>query len=195
MKNKFFCINCGKKVSDSRVKRCRKCANTGKLNPGYKHGKCSGVKRCFKCNKTITFGSKNGCCKSCSKQGKLNGRYINGKTLKRKKCLDCGKKLGIWSNYYNNKRCLSCKMKNLYKNKKLNFKGKRNPMYGKISNGKNKINKHHINLNRKNNEESNILLISNSKHIKLHRLAYFYLLKMGKIKEYIDWFKLKYGLR
>jgi len=54
---------------------------------------------------------------------------------------------------------------------------------------KNTINKHHIDLNTKNNAEDNILKLTLSNHTKIHRYAYHYLVKINKIKEYIKWFQ------
>jgi hypothetical protein len=51
---------------------------------------------------------------------------------------------------------------------------------------------HHIDGNRNNNSEDNLMCIANKKiHDKLHQEAYLYLVKINKIKEYIDWFLSK----
>jgi|GEM_PF-4496346 len=49
--------------------------------------------------------------------------------------------------------------------------------------------RHHIDLNHKNNHGSNILMLTNSNHARLHRLSYNYLVETGQILEYIEWFK------
>ena len=88
-------------------------------------------------------------------------------------------------------------------------KGKNNNMYGKthtkrarkcISEGNsipkaNLICKHHIDLNKDNNKINNKLSLTNSKHIKLHSNAYKYLVRIGKVDNYIKWFDREYGLK
>lgn len=54
--------------------------------------------------------------------------------------------------------------------------------------------KHHIDLNDRNNNEVNLLKLTNSRHQKLHWYAYHYLVKVLGIKEvkkYIKWFNNK----
>ena len=54
---------------------------------------------------------------------------------------------------------------------------------------KNKKMMHHIDDNRNNNRKDNILYVKDrSIHNKLHQEAYFYIVKIGKIKKYIEWF-------
>ena len=53
---------------------------------------------------------------------------------------------------------------------------------------------HHIDLNKDNNEPSNKLILSNSNHQKLHRLSYNYLVEIGLIESYVNWFYKKFNL-
>ena len=53
------------------------------------------------------------------------------------------------------------------------------------------LHKHHIYLDGDNNK---ILMLTGSKHRKLHARAYDYLVEIGKIDNYIKWFDKKYGL-
>ena len=50
------------------------------------------------------------------------------------------------------------------------------------------INRHHIDLNKYNNEIINLLFLTNSKHNQLHKRAYDYLVKTNQVQEYIKWF-------
>ena len=52
--------------------------------------------------------------------------------------------------------------------------------------------KHHIDLNRTNNEVINIWKLHKNLHRKLHLRAYDFLVKLGLINDYIKWFKNKY---
>lgn len=54
------------------------------------------------------------------------------------------------------------------------------------------INKHHIDLNKDNNHLDNCMFLSVSNHRKIHARAYDFLVELGLIAEYIDWFKNKY---
>jgi hypothetical protein len=118
-----------------------------------------------------------------------------------KHCKDCGKKL---KNFYAI-RCKKCNNKILCKNlighqvsqktrKIISIKNKgrlvgdKNPMYRKTAlTGRTKT-RHHINLDRKNNKKTNILILQNKKHSALHSNAYRYLVKTGQVKKYIKWF-------
>lgn len=62
-----------------------------------------------------------------------------------------------------------------------------------INNFKKALQKHHLDLNHNNNQESNILTLSNANHQKFHRYAYHYLLEKFGIEEimkYYEWFKV-----
>jgi len=51
--------------------------------------------------------------------------------------------------------------------------------------------RHHIDCDRRNNNTDNFLYIaSKAIHNKLHQEAYEYLVKVDKIKEYLEWFFL-----
>jgi len=51
---------------------------------------------------------------------------------------------------------------------------------------------HHIDCNRENNTKENFLYLeSKAIHNKLHQEAYAYLVKIGKIDNYLAWFFLK----
>ena len=48
---------------------------------------------------------------------------------------------------------------------------------------------HHIDCNRENNKKDNLIYLSDRAiHNKLHQEAYLYLVEIGKIKKYLDWF-------
>lgn len=54
------------------------------------------------------------------------------------------------------------------------------------------FNKHHIDLNIKNNKKENIITLRKNDHQLLHRLAYHYLvyvLGVDEVHKYIKWFK------
>lgn len=108
------------------------------------------------------------------------------------KCIDCKKEIGKYS-----KRCQSCnnRYSSLKKCKNTNFRIKLAKNFGKYN--KNKKNKHHLDLNEKNNSKDNLLYLINGKHQQFHRLAYHYLLKkfgIVEIRKYLKWFKKNYGV-
>ncbi len=127
---------------------------------------------------------------------------------KYKQCPLCNKKMRVESTH-----CRGCNNTSLKERKirKLYMKLK-NPMYlykvrekqsltrkqrnihpPSMKGSKNLIHTHHIDLNRKNNKESNKLYLNNSKHQLLHLSAYTYLVKKGLINKYIKWFIIKYN--
>lgn len=112
----YCCIDCGREVSDYRIKRCRKCADKqhsermkGENNPAFKHG---GL-RCVDCGEIIT-GHKAVRCKECFHN------YI--------------KKSGILKNREKSKTWRDKISKTMLK--KGTTVGKKNGMYGKITHGK-----------------------------------------------------------
>jgi len=55
--------------------------------------------------------------------------------------------------------------------------------------------KHHIDANKQNNNKGNFLFLSARKHRQLHAKGYDYLVELGLIKEYIQWFDKKFSLK
>jgi hypothetical protein len=171
-----YCISCKKQLSKMAyligTKHCKKCAKKGKLNNQYKGGK----PRCKNCNKLLSsYNSK--MCKSCYINRMKKEHHPNWKkgiSFTRLKCTDCGKLLCKSAYYSKVKRCKPCDIK-------INKK------YRKV--------KHHINLNRKNNTKNNILILTNSKHAKLHAWAYKYLVKTDKVNFYLKWFFNQRGIK
>jgi 5-methylcytosine-specific restriction endonuclease McrA len=64
------CIDCGKKLSSRKNKRCRKCSNTGRNNGNYKHGDCIKWKEIRK----LIFKRDNYICQKCYKK---ENSYLN----------------------------------------------------------------------------------------------------------------------
>lgn len=147
--------------------------------------------------------------------GKNNPFYNKHHTKKTKKHLSkiTIERYKIEENPFKNKHHTLKTRKLMSEKAKERFKDPKNhPMYGKscslktkklISKGNsfpkgNLINRHHLDLNKKNNKINNILLLTLKKHQQFHRLIYRYLLeKFGikEIKKYIKWFDKKYGLK
>lgn len=90
------------------------------------------------------------------------------------------------------------------KTKNTDYKKQSNSLksYYKIKDNKRKMiikvikglkkSRHHLDLNEKNNKDSNIYKLTNREHQQFHRLAYHYLLKKFGIKEilkYKKWFE------
>jgi len=53
--------------------------------------------------------------------------------------------------------------------------------------------KHHINTNQSNNNKKNLLFLLRSDHVKLHLVAYNYLVEVGEVKDYMIELKLVKG--
>lgn len=83
------------------------------------------MNKCLECRKKISRGANR--CYSCDRQrrnksgifdvrGLKNPHYIDGRYLKSHYCKDCNKIIHYDTWKYGKKRCLSCAMKNRYKN-------------------------------------------------------------------------------
>jgi len=72
------------------------------------------------------------------------------------------------------------------------LKGRRRSKITKLKMSK-ALHKHHFDLNKQNNKQTNIALFTNGNHQNFHRFAYHYLLEKFGIKEimkYYEWFKI-----
>jgi hypothetical protein len=214
-KNTKRCHSCATKYTHKtgklnlKGKRNGMYGKKGDKSPAYIDGRTKIKYYCIKCKSKITYGNKTKLCKSCSmkklfKNPTKHPNYKDGRTIIKHYC-KCGKEI---KNYYN-KYCKSCGSKLSWKkgdrqrrtyigknnpnfdNHKL--KGNKNPMFGK--NRKNEIVKHHLDLNKKNNKQKNLLKLTQSKHSKLHQRAYEYLVRTKQIRNYIKWFDKKYQLK
>jgi len=62
---KYYCIDCGKELSNYKAKRCKSCAKRGKRSSLYKDGKCLRKYYCMDCGKELkSYYAKR--CLSCS---------------------------------------------------------------------------------------------------------------------------------
>lgn len=107
--NKYYCRDCGKKVSRYTCKRCQSCA----------------VKYLFKIGKLNTKGKNNPCFgKIVSHQTKVKMSLSHGgdgiyKNIRINYCVDCGNKID-----YRAKRCNSCSVKKQHKDNIFNYNRK-----------------------------------------------------------------------
>ena len=160
------------------------------------------TKFCIDCKKIISKNAKR--CRSCAKKGKRNGLYKHGEFSKKRFCKICRKE--IKGHQKGIIYCKRCAIKKFYKEHPNSHKGKKNPMHGIHRYGKNNPNhgnhklnantleKHHLNLDRTNNKDKNIMILSLKIHRKLHLYAYRYIVKKGILRKYLKWF-FKYGIK
>jgi hypothetical protein len=127
MKN---CIDCGKPIYQYKnTKRCRSCSKKGERNTNYIHGKSSKINYCIDCKTEISWKSKR--CASCAQKGVLSSHYIDGRSSKQYFCKVCKKLITYRTFKDGNKTCLSCAVRERFKNPR------NNPRFGKpIANGK-----------------------------------------------------------
>jgi hypothetical protein len=134
---------------------------------------------CKKCGKQLHITSiyrNYKLCRKCAKLGKNNPMYKHGKTDKNI-CKRCGKHICDAADY-----CNKCR--------RLIYRKQLIKSLLKIKN-----HKHHLDLNKNNNNKSNIWILPKGKHQQFHRLAYHYLLEKYGIEEilkYKKWFIKKY---
>lgn len=136
-----------------------------------------------KCGKLICNDAKR--CGSCARKGINSPTYIDGRCSKKYYCIDCGKQICYPTWRYGSKRCKSCETKYQYKVGILNHKGKNHPNW---QNGisklpylynwniirkvilkrfnyicqlcyKNTISVHHIDYNKQNCREDNLITL------------------------------------
>lgn len=118
---------------------------------------------------------------------------IEGSKIKAKK-LSQNRKKGIVKTWNKNKKMWIERPDLVMKMKQTQIKNKKSK--GTFKKGQNLslpkrgilINKHHLDLNSRNNHPDNLLYLTNSKHNSLHKRAYDFVLEKGLIKDYIRWF-------
>ena len=168
-KNGYNCLNLECNNKTCRLNNfCRRCANLGPLNPNYKEDAVRRKKYyCIDCDKEITY------------QGAL---YGNGR------CMDCAN-----SDKKGKKKTedfcikLSKRMKKQWEDKDWKKK-----MVEMRKDFKFAIIKHHIDGNKLNNEESNILKIRQDFHRSLHWSCYDYLVEIGLVNDYLKEFMIEH---
>jgi len=120
------------------------------------------------------------------KDGIKHPSYIDGRTLKKYYCIDCRKEI-----VYGAKRCRSCASRevgNRFEVKKKKSKTMKKVWQNSKFRKKHKdiLHKHHIDLD---GDDKRVLFLTNSEHRKLHVKAYNYLVEIGKIDDYLIWFR------
>jgi len=94
----------------------------------------------------------------------------------------------------NPKKIISISSKAKWKDPKF-IKKQKSVLKSRIEKMKKSKVKHHINLDKSNNNPGNILFLTFSKHTLLHLKAYEYFVHLGIIKKYIKWFNRNYKLK
>lgn len=183
------------------------------------------IYRCKTCGKiihkhTVLYG--NGECKSCCQKGNKSYLYKDGRASKENHCLDCDILLSDYrikrckdckGEHYSKTfsgensptykggmpRCPICNRRLSAKKAKYcsNCIGstKRGLNNSNAKANKNTLHRHHVDLNHKNTKKSNIIILTASKHMKIHAKAYNYLVETGQITTYIKWFDKNFGLK
>jgi len=125
---KYYCKECGKKVSAKHVKLCRKCfLKKSKHEEVYcldcgkklnKHACYRGDKRCRSCSKKYQYKIQPETNHFFGLKGKLSPVFKGGEKSRQKFCIDCGELLNKYAYYEGNIRCKSCARIEDYKDPK-----------------------------------------------------------------------------
>ena len=171
---KYYCKICGKRIT-YKAKRCQKCYLIW-----LKKNVCNFKFLSKKGNKNPAFGRKRPDLSKYNREhpqkGKNNPAYKDGRTMKIYHCEICNRRIK-----YKSKRC----------------RKHYNALRIAWNNGKNLKNRkcrHHLDLNKENNSKSNLLILTNSLHLKFHNYMYRYVINKYGIKEilkYKKWFFTK----
>jgi len=160
MRKKYYCIDCRKQVSDYRVIRCRKCkgkSEKGKNNPNYKHGLTNKSSFCIDCkiklSNTASFHKYKRCrlCYYKYFRKENHPNWNNGSSFA-PYSIDFTKKLKEKIRERDNYKCKICGL-----TEKENLK-----LYNK------KLNVHHVDYDKQNCKEDNLISLCSSCHMKTH---------------------------
>jgi hypothetical protein len=147
------CIKCGNIISETSVRGsnlCKKCCAIGYKNPAYKDGRTLKKYFCKQCNKKISYNcARNGSylCQECylkTLTGKNNPNYIHGQsyTPYTSDFKQIRKDIRNRDNY----TCQICEVKESTLKRNLSI--------------------HHINYNKQNNENNNLIALCIPCHLK-----------------------------
>lgn len=201
------CLDCKKEIS-KRAKRCKKCANLGKLNHNFNKDAKSKAKAVCSCGtpivwQTVVYGS--GKCRSCSGVGQKREAWNKG-VKNSTNTFWLGKSnrdIFIKHHVYGKSNPKTIAMKQGQHMRlhwlgyeylvEINFHRKYLEEFlikydvNTLSNDGKIV--HHIDCNRNNDANSNLLFLeSRALHTKLHKEAYWYLVKYNLIDGYLKWF-------
>jgi hypothetical protein len=148
---KAKCVDCGKELSTYIAKQCQPCYfqsrigkpglhRFGKENPNWKHGR----PKCIDCNKQL-FGYASKRCPSCAHKGKLTKAYIHGNAYL------------PYPNIFNNSLKLKIRERDNFVCKYCGIMEQ---------NHHKKLSVHHIDYNKFNCREDNLISLCNECHLK-----------------------------
>jgi len=187
--------NLGKRAIYYGTLRCHPCYLTfaqGKNHSNYKGGYTLAKYFCKDCNAEICWATAingEGRCKSCSRKmrkGKNSPAYKNGISLIKRFCKDCGKELGRCAEALDNIRCASCarlgenhpnwiKDRSLLEyadeftdelKEEIRNRDRRECQLCHKEELDRKLDVHHIDYNKKNCNEENLISLCNLCHMK-----------------------------
>lgn len=203
-KEKRKCIDCGKEIEGWSAKRCKSCYGKSVRGENSPHWK--GKPKCIDCGKQLKrWDAKR--CRFCSSKvigknelGEKNPYWKGGKH----KCPDCGKELG----YDKRKRCRSCWAKSVSGKNSPEWKGGKsfepyplgwNRTFKEQIRYRDKykcqlcgmpetecshrLHVHHIDYNKDNLKENNLLSLCTSCHMKTNRDREFWTKLFSKIMD------------
>jgi len=166
----------------------------GENAPNYIDGRS--YKKYCKCGNTIQNPLAKRC-RKCYLQNPNKGyshnfskKELQKRSIRMKKLR---KKQKTWNKGMNIKKErpeLVQQMINSLKGQRCNPKGEfKKGHKNSLKHRKHLICRHHIDRNHENSNISNLLYLLNSSHNSLHKRAYDYLVEIGLINQYINWFK------
>lgn len=130
---------------------------------------------------------------SRNQSGKNNPNYKENASYRQIVYCQCGKRIDFRS-----KKCNSCnqigRIKSLETREKISKAKEGSKGYWEGKERMKNIDKHHIDRNRRNNDKSNFLFLTHSKHMKLHWYGYEYLVKLGLHREYVREFLIQFDV-
>ena len=215
-KKKYYCLECDNIISyQSALYGSHKCFRCSNKYKALKHGKTSRSLKyyCKECGKEITYQSAiygDGRCKNCANK-------ITGNKMKGRKSWNKGIKnsTGIRSKEINKNTIIkhhiylkenSNKIMKISQGLHISLHWRGYEYLVEIGEVRNYLKEfivkydinpligdgkvvHHIDCNRENNNSNNFLYLNSMGiHNKLHQEAYKYLIKIGRIDKYIEWF-------
>lgn len=157
-------------------------------------------KQCKCGNEIKRYGAKR--CRVCYLNNPDKGyshNYSKRELLKRAKRMTEGRISGKIKTWNKNKSLWRERPELVLKMKATQIKNNLYPKNGfkkghskSMKHRKNLINRHHKDLNNRNNHPDNLLYLNNSSHNSLHKRAYDYLVSIGKIEPFLNWFNDKF---